>query len=300
MTNEKYYQLITQSFYKVLEDISYATSYKHKKMHRLEFTPIDLEMEPKEFVKSTYSMYSYHFHIKELPGWLFGVWLYKPKAMDGCYDGNGNISCIKGTWFCAIEKFVDKFKPTRVHFSGDFSIDVQQNGIVRCDGYPESWFSDALVFIKENKYVASYYDYWGDNLYQRVNWLKAFTYYCKVNYKYWKEHKVKKLLDSLSKRVYAKYCFYGLNNAHFYDYGEYRSPRYEMRCPYVSNENEFTDGLGSYYFDDEFYCHLDDKMKKVMLIAKLLGEKWYSTPIGNYIFVYETKEIYHTKGSKDE
>ena len=288
MTNEKYYQLITQSFYTLLEDISEVTNYKHKRINREKFTPIDLELEPKEFVKPSYSMYYYHFHIKELPGWLFGVWLYKPKALDGCYDGKGNISCIKGTWFCAIEKFVDKFKPTRVHFSGDFVVDINGGKLIRCDGYPESWFSDALLFIKEHKYIATYYDYFDEGIHQNVSGIKAFIQYYKLNYNYWKENATTKFLDYLSKKIYAKYCFYGLKNAHFYDYGENRSPRYEMRCPYISNEEEFVDGDGWYYFDDEFYDHLDKKMRKVKFLARLLGRKWYCAPISNGTYVYET------------
>lgn len=287
MTNKEFYTMITQSFYHLLDHVENVTKWgkkEHDFVHE-PFTPIDIHLAQEQNVKQHYSMFSYDFHIKELPGWLFGVWIYKPTAKTGCYDGKGNVKYVKGTWFCAYEKFVGKFKPSRTHFSGDFYVEQFGNKIYRADSYPNSDIVDAMKFIKKNKYVAYYFDSSFLGVYQHVSKLKAKRQYNKDHFNNWVEETRTKILDKKVLKIYAKYCFYDLKNAYFYDYEDHRSPRYQMMCPLKGNDLIWTDGKGIYTYNDEFLAHLEKKVNKVKRLAKLLGDSYYMTPVANDVEV---------------
>ena len=293
MTNEKYYQMMSQAFYTFLESFSHDSEWHRflKKFKPVNYTPVEVELPGKEHSWQYRGLFECYFRVKEIPGWRFGVWLSEPRADQDCYDGKGNVREIHGTWFCSYEKHIDKFYPSRCNFAGDFAI-ILNEGYSYCKPihYPTSFILYALNFIRKNKYIAWYYDVDSGTPYARVSKSKAFIEYCKENLYDWWDKTAKAILNKFTLSIYRKYNFYGLKNAQIYDRGPTWYPRFEMRCPLEGNEEMF--GESGYSWPDErFEKFLQKKLKKVHILATILGKRYYSIPIDDVILVYDNIDV---------
>jgi hypothetical protein len=295
MKNEDYRDMINQAFYMLLEDISNHEIYRKHKFVNSGYAAFDIEREDEEYITPKYCMYSYSFKVNKIPNWKFGVWLYRPSAKDGCFDGRGNVERIKGVWFCAEDKFIDKFKPTRTYFSGDFRVDLEDH-TVTYEGYPCCDLGDAIEFIEHNKYVASIYDDhgWCGCQYFYVSKVSAFFKCCKKYLHQWKEEVVTKFLDSRVLKICQNEFLkdFGedgsVKNGYIYDRGDNWSPRYEMRCPYKDNKEWAIDGPGWYFYQDDTREWFEKKTKPLKFLAKVFGVYYY-IPIELETYVYEEK-----------
>lgn len=92
------------------------------------------------------------FHIKECPGWLFGIWWDLPKDQN-VFEEKTNLG---GTLFTQYEKNVDKFKPSRSEISCDFRISLNEEPYENL-----SIVADTIGFIHREPYLSFYRDWMG-------------------------------------------------------------------------------------------------------------------------------------------
>lgn len=231
-----------------------------------------------------------HFRVKECPGWLFGIWWYKP-------DETG---AVRGDLFAQYEETIDKFKPSRSSICK--GLYASKTG-----GKYEIWDAGSMRyifdFIKNEPHLAFCRDYfnWDYNreYHTREEAEKEFNEYC--------EHRdrEKKLTDVLNKRVFdfvTERVLHYFNNAKIEDLGDCITPRYEVRAPFKDNK-DLVDKPGSYSWfadDDEVgaeitaeYNNLIDRCDKV---ARENGVYWFR-PLHDSIHFYGGAPM---KGEKDD
>lgn len=243
---------------------------KLKKCADLFFTCVNEEMEdnPATFEDieylDGYYIFGYgtntvvHFHIKECPGWLFGIWWTLP-------DKKSGKKYVSGELFTQYEETIDKFKPSRSEIQ------------TTINAYPDDeepscsvWDAVRMInFIREEPYLAFCRDYYG--------WNYNFQYHtreeAKAMYDKWREwldnkNRIsveldKKVLDFVQEKIVPLF-----SESKIVDCGEGWSPRYDLQAPFNKN-NGIVDEPGTYsWFDkddsegkaimDEFNALLDE------------------------------------------
>lgn len=182
------------------------------------------------------------FHVKECPGWLFGIWWDHPTEEDK------KSEIVRGKMFTQYEKSLDKFKPTRSNYCTDVCIFF-------CDGQPESLDYEPyrmISFISQYPNRAFCRDYHG--------WNYNYEYHtdeeCKAEFdkfEKWYENEKKytaelnqRVVDFVTEKILP--CFTG---ARIYDCGEDTSPQYDIFAPLESNM-DIVEEEGYYeLFDDD-------------------------------------------------
>lgn len=97
-----------------------------------------------------------HLRIKELPGWLFGMWFSYDKKMKGV---------IKCEWFCQQDLWLNKFKPCCSEIQCTTSFCISQFAIDKILTEPENVFFDGyqiidnIKFMIKHPWLAAYRDY---------------------------------------------------------------------------------------------------------------------------------------------
>jgi len=92
-----------------------------------------------------------HFHIKECPGWKFGIWWQIP---DG---SNPKQRYINGEFFAQYEENIDKFKPSRSEICAQITARPWNEEAERSCRDAVS----CITFIRDEPYLAFCRDYWG-------------------------------------------------------------------------------------------------------------------------------------------
>lgn len=243
--------------------------------HIIKFTFEDIEYLDGYFIfgKGTNSVV--HFHIKETPGWKYGIW----------FDADEKTTNINYKWFAQYEENIDKFKPSASVISYD--------GVV-CNEQPSGVWKvlNNIKFIAEHPELAFYRDsHFVDFNTEYVSEDTAKEFF--DNWKYKKELR-KELTENatyeisnyIKENILSKFI-----GAELYDCGENSFPRYDIIVPVQGNEEEF-DGEGLYDVDDSAfktgslkeYNELVEKWKKEF--SEKLGESFYN-PFDFTLNVYD-------------
>lgn len=225
-----------------------------------------------------------HFHVKECPGWLFGIWWKPPK------ENTADAKYIDGEFFTQFEETIDKFKPSRSEIHAEFTAyPYAEREWCVCD-----YIKDILSFIKNEPHLAFCRDYysWDYNV-EFHSREEAKERYEKFRVR--EESKVKytkifneRILNFVRTKILP--CF---NDAEIYDQGENISPRYDVRASYQKNQH-LVDEPGLYALfedDDEKGKALMDELKQIEKECYDFADEnefsWWS-PISHCIFFYET------------
>ena len=99
--------------------IGFTTKYGQKKPTK--FTIVDVEHLDGYFIFASGTNSVVHFHIKELPGWKFGLWF----NTDDEYKDT-----IFAKIFWQYEEYIDKFKPTASNYVFSISFTIKENEII--------------------------------------------------------------------------------------------------------------------------------------------------------------------------
>lgn len=255
----KNYKLIAEKFFSVLAenkfhatDIKYSSGYQ-KISEKGEIAEID----------NVYITY----HVKELKGWLFGLWLnYK-------YDDIESKTIYQYNWFTQVEKHIDKFKPAQSQYSDydDLNIkDIDSFNFISFYGIFKT-----MKYIKRHKNLAWCRDVlWIDYNENYVSNFKAFWLRAKKTYKTWKEETIGNYITKKHLALAEKYVLPTLKGAYIYDNGENFSPRYTIEVK-LSDLKEFGfEKAGTYaldYDDKEDAKYLKKAGKLENLEYRLLG-----------------------------
>ena len=110
-----------------------------------------------------------HFHVKEMPGWLCGIWWYPKKAPEYTEENpvyeKDVLSC---NLFAQYESEIDKFKPSASTFGGEDRFDVvlaqnegylNQGFLSACDDFKFIIKEPELAFYREMTYTDFNHEY---------------------------------------------------------------------------------------------------------------------------------------------
>ena len=275
MKKEFLVQQNKEFFYQILESIE----------EEFNCSPYDIEM-----VGDSYQD-KFVFKVPICKGWLFGFWIYPPKASKGCFDGKGNLQTLYGEWFCQHELDIDKFRPSHSCFREKCIYSV--GSMSKCyDGC----ISSAIKFIKNHQFVAAYYDYHCADIYTRVSSIHAFLSY------------IGRIIQRKTDTWYGNWCnkkyvtFYKKNiiplfgDAFIVDKGKDWVPRYDLYSV-IENNNNFATERGMYFFGDDLeecfpkeYKKLHRFEKYVKFIGVILRAH-YRVPIETYITILDYNRI---------
>lgn len=201
-----------------------------------------------------------HFHIKECPGWKFGIW-WGMKGTDAT-----------GEFFTQYEECIDKFKPSASMINTVFT---------------PSDLSEVISIINniiEHPAKAFCYDVYYDKEMTDEEANKKFEEY-KIRDKI-----VKEFTAYANKRVYdlvVEKILPLCNNAEI-DIDGCRFPLYSIVVPLEDNLELFPEGAGWYEWDESEFAEikaLGDVLEKE---AKEKGI-WWGLPIRNDFYVYSKK-----------
>lgn len=182
-----------------------------------------------------------HFHVRECPGWLFGIWWNKP-------DERGNVS---GEFFTQYEETLDKFKPSRSHICKGFTVVKKDDG--NYSNPSDLVIRAQLDFIRKEPYLAFCRDYccWDYNAeyHTREEAEERFREYCRQRDE---ERRYTEICDNRVFDYVREYVLPCYVDARIEDLGDCVSPRYEIRAPYEENEHLVDEpGLYSLFADDD-------------------------------------------------
>lgn len=265
-------------------------------------TDLDLHFEDINYLDG-YFIFGYgtnsvvHFHIKEAPGWLFGIW-WSPIPTDETKDKKkqeyktDRLCC---ELFFQFEKEIDKFKPTASTFGNCFDL-------VFDEGYCDSGFMNAcadIKFVIKEPYLAFYREMHYTNFnHEYVSREKAKNYWNR----HWKEKEKRKQINITNAQAMFETFKYIVGpivkdgDAFIYDSGPNISPRYEVviKNPMCSDGKPLVEEDGCYYlfnlgYEDE---KSDEKLykKTEKECAKREGYKYYfENPFSKHCMIVNTK-----------
>ena len=123
------------------EKFSTAAQKIFKRLGKYGFTVEDIEFLDGYFIFGMGNSVV-HFHIKETPEWLYGIWFEEEDETH-----------VKAEWFCQFESLIDKFKPRASTITGEVSISLESLIVPwLCD------FKETIEYIKNHPALAWYRD----------------------------------------------------------------------------------------------------------------------------------------------
>lgn len=150
------------------------------------YTPTDISIGDYYFISDMGDCGNVHFHIKELPGWKFAMWI-------GWYEKEqkGDRNRLVLQLFTQHEDYIDKFKPSRSYYKIDFTY---EDIFAQPKEYRYLEIKWLLDHIKHNNAVAYVHnaicwgpdDYCPENYYRKFIELKFSNYKRKLN-NMWKD-----------------------------------------------------------------------------------------------------------------
>ena len=208
-----------------------------------------------------------HFHIKECPGWLFGVWWDIPES---------GKKYISGTFFTQFEETIDKFKPSASMFCENIHVSINSDGGLVITPLSERRIIDFI--IKEpNLAFCRDYCYWDYNREYHTR-EEAATEYQEFRKKTDNEKKWAAILDQKAIEFVKEKICPMFNNAFVRDNGDCISPRYDVVAPYADN-TDFVDSPGCYGWfaeeDSELKNEYEDFVKECQKTAEENDVYWW-------------------------
>lgn len=239
-----------------------------------------------------------NFHIKECPGWQFGLWVYAS-------DDKENVKNV--TYFCQYEQNINKFKPSWSYIKKELQVyDEEDLNVDRFYISNIDYILNSINFIHKHPIRAWTEDYYG--YMSRCIYTSDIKIFCQ-----WSGYKFKRLKSKTIKRICDKLCIHWVKKhiipyindnaqvderpihgkARIFDYGEPND--YEII--YVVNDNdERPQGWYDWFTDDDFDGELRQEFKKLCIkyeeIAWFFKVYWLCPFNYSYRYLYEREIPY--------
>ena len=268
------YKRATERFFKEVEDKE-SLNYNGC----IPLTVIDVEYRNGYYIFGMGSNSVVHFHIKECPGWKFGIWWGEPTLND-----KEEITKLGGQVFFQYEDEIDKFKPAASDFC--FNLYYYPNN---CDQMSEWPTIKSINYVRKYPIHAWAKHYCGyDYNYEYIPTIRIFWEYAKYRFRKTKDKIIFNYLDRSVIRYIEKHIIPTIyeGEAFIHDCGEYCSPRYDIQCKVPDDTPD--EDVGCFGLDDK---GLDKLLKRNQKIAKRLAFKYYFNPVHNDITFYRGKDF---------
>lgn len=226
---------------------------------------LDLHFEDVEYLDG-YFIFGYgtnsvvHFHIKEAPGWLFGVWWspIRTKETENEED-ESKVEYRKDKIHCQLffqfEKEIDKFKPSASTFSHEFDFCLEEGKEDEAEVLALFDFQREIAFLINEPYLAFYREmHCTDFNHEYVSREKAKRYWDR----HWKQKEKRRQIDLINaKEMYEFYKslikdFVESGDAFIHDSGDFIDPRYEVVIRNIKLDN------GEYLGEENGFYYLFD------------------------------------------
>lgn len=281
-----------------------------KSLEEKEFTTKDVMFGNGYFIFEFGDYSVVHFHVNELPGWLFGIW-WEPSTKETKLHCNHYFkkefikgSCV-GTVFAQYEDEIDKFKPSRSIFCEKFT--YSQND----DEWCAYQVYEMMKFMRDEPYLAYYMDMHECNLNREyVTRERAKEYYDKETS--WRAEEKKcsqEFIEESYNRLYKLFKRWVERDvAYIEDHGENFSPRLEVSmCDVIPLNGEFRKfETGTVHFQDlvdlgllsqdgldEFYTWEEGKLKEL----ENIGHYQFSC-INRFVSILDSCTYFECKESR--
>ena len=279
------------------------------------FTPVDVEYGDGYFIFGHGSNSVIHFHLKEAPGWLFGIWWSPLEIIETRREGEPeqyHQDRIKCEFFAQFEETIDKFKPAASMFEEGFDWDLKDK-----DDENSLWRQcyeahKVIKLILKYPYVAFVREiHWGDLNVDYVTPEEAEQIYTE-----WKlRENAKKLMEQQNTRTMIEcldYIFKPIieeGNAFIHDSGPNVNPRYELVLRNVwkddQGQEDSADGCyGMFDFGVDWPDKEEDKAKWDAAIkecearAKELKTYWFN-PVSRCVIIVSGEKFYKWKEEEE-
>lgn len=248
-----------------------------------------------------------NFHIREIPGWLFGIWWDGPRKREETKESSDECIEVMGTIFTQYEDSIDKFKPSRsvIQHSICFRKYLHPNEEEDRPEFvcPVDDVVEMLMFLHNEPALAFCRDYKGWNYnteyHTRAEAKRAFE-----GYKKWHKNKSEqteilnnRMLDKI-RGLFSEELEKGF--AFINDRGENWSPRYEVtvnkdRFPELKSlENGLYD-LSELY-DKRDIKTFDEEAKSCEKISQKY-KFWWFNPVSDCVSLVDTRRFNKFKKS---
>lgn len=236
------------------------------------------------------------FHIKECPGWKFGLWGTKE-----------NTNMVEVTYFCQYEKDINKFTPSWSHIKTKLMVcDETDYTFDRFYISDIDYVRNSIHFIKKHPiraWAEDYYGYMDRCIY--VSGYEIFYKWLEYKFEGFKRRAVERILNKRAVHWVKKHIITFINEypqvdetpihgvAKIFDYDGYNG--YEII--YVVDDNdERPHGFYDWFADDEYDKEICQKFNKLCdkyrAIANLFGVSWSNPFNYSYQYLYEREIPY--------
>lgn len=255
-------------FKKTTEDLFALLKTDYKTWGGGELTITDVEYLDGYYIFGFGTNSVVHFHIKETPGWKYGIW-WEPIETKESTEENPSYETdiLRCQIFTQYEEEIDKFKPSASRISSEFIVSL---------GHPIRANVDEIVrnikFIHDEPYLAFYREmHWTNYNFKHVSRKEAKRYFFKNKNETVRMEKIKIINDKqMLKTAYTILNpLIDVGDCYIIDRGECWSPRYEIVMRNVLDDELDTgwyglyDVLGELNFNAKFAKKLIDKKIKI-------------------------------------
>ena len=220
-----------------------------------------------------------HFHIKETPGWLYGIWWSPIEKKESTKENpmyeSDRLHC---SIFTQYEEEIDKFKPSASMVTDEFNVYLDSTST------DFAWdFAQDIKFIHDEPYLAFYREmHYSDFNKEYVSRAKAKSYF----ERHFKQKKLEEETEALNNRELLKTIYTILKedidegSCFIHDRGDNWSPRYEI---VMKNTYDVEDGCyGIFDIMEEAYATearklWDETVKECEKRAKKIDSYWYES-----------------------
>lgn len=286
------YKQATEKLFKDIQKEFDKTQWKYK---GVKITVEDVNYQDGYFIFGFGTNSVVNFHIKETPGWLYGIW-WGPVATEETKNKKkkeymtDRVCC---SFFTQFEEEIDKFKPSNSTYAFDFEFSLKDDGFV---DWNFNKMCDNIYYIAKEPYLAFYREMcYADYNTEYVSREKA--------KRFWDKHWRDKRIEEELQKECARDMFNAVktiigkdvenNEAFVFDRGSWISPRYEVVLKNVIMENgkPLVDQEGCYTLcsKDGVYDKEDEKLYKntYKQCDKKCGNKAaFFTPFPNNCIIY--------------
>lgn len=237
------------------------------------------------------------FHIKECPGWRFGLWSYM----------GGEKNRVDVNYFCQHEQKINKFKPSWSYIKKELHVydedGFDHDGFYICD---ITYVLNSIEFIHKHPiraWAEDYYGYMNNCIY--VPGCEIFFQWLKYKFRRFKDKVIKKFFDKLSLHWVKQHIIPYINEyaqvddkpihgkARIFDYGAYND--YEI-IYVVDDDCERPHGFYDWFTDEDFNGELSKEFKELCLkyakIAESFKVYWLYPFNYSYQYLYEREIPY--------
>ena len=268
--------------YKQATDIVFNALKKELKDYRkFDITIEDIDYLDGYFIFGTGTNSVVHFHIKETPGWKYGIWWSPVEKKDSTKENpmyeTDRLHC---SIFTQYEEEIDKFKPSASMVVDEFDVYLD-----RASTHFAWDFAQDVKFIHDEPYLAFYREmHYSDFNKEYVSRAKAKSYF----ERHFKQKRLEEEITALNNRELLKTIYtilekeeFDSGNCFIHDRGDCWSPRYEviMKNPW----EDIKDGCYGIFdlMEDNYATESrklwDKTIRECEKRAKKIGDYWYSS-----------------------